>query len=126
MKVHHLNCGTLYPFGCGEMVCHVLLVETGNGLVLIDTGFGPKDCDDPTRRVGASQYLIRRVLWEHGPKIVEHTPDGDKWRGFAAAKPAWRSTPATAGWCIAATPSSTTVRSTEPHPCRVRSQHSRR
>src|SRR4029077_1504685 len=42
----------LYPFGCCEMVCHVRLVETGNGLVLIDTGFGPKDCDDPTRRVG--------------------------------------------------------------------------
>ncbi len=86
MKVHHLNCGTLYPFGCGEMVCHVLLVETGNGLVLIDTGFGPKDCDAPTRRVGASRYLIRSVLWEHGPKIVEHTPDGEKWRGFATAK----------------------------------------
>jgi glyoxylase-like metal-dependent hydrolase (beta-lactamase superfamily II) len=22
----------------------------------------------------------------HGPKIVEHTPGGEKWRGFAAAK----------------------------------------
>jgi hypothetical protein len=62
VKVHHLNCGTLYPFGCGEMVCHVLLVETGNGLMLIDTGFGPKDCDDPTRRVGASRYHMPRAL----------------------------------------------------------------
>ena len=29
---------------------------------------------------------FRPVLWAHGPKIVEHTPDGEKWRGFAAAK----------------------------------------
>jgi glyoxylase-like metal-dependent hydrolase (beta-lactamase superfamily II) len=29
---------------------------------------------------------FRAVQWAHGPKIVEHTPDGDKWRGFAAAK----------------------------------------
>jgi hypothetical protein len=48
VKVHHLNCGTLYPFGCGEMVCHVLLVETGNGLVPVDTGFGPKDFETVT------------------------------------------------------------------------------
>lgn len=156
MKVHHLNCGTLYPFGCGELVCHVLLVETGNGLVLVDTGFGTRDCDDPARRVGSSRHLIRpafdrceaavnqveglgfrrddvrhivithfdcdhiggisdfpdaqihvtateafgalrapsriekfrfrAVQWAHGPKIIEHSPDGDKWRGFAAAK----------------------------------------
>jgi glyoxylase-like metal-dependent hydrolase (beta-lactamase superfamily II) len=156
VKVHHLNCGTLYPLGCGEMVCHVLLIETDNGLVLVDSGFGPNDCDDPAGRVGASRYLIRPVLkreeaavnqverlgfhrddvrhivithfdgdhiggicefpeaqihvtaaealgamrppsrgerfrfrpvlWAHGPKIVEHTPDGEKWRGFAAAK----------------------------------------
>ena len=32
----------MYPFGCGEMVCHVLLAETDNGLVLIDSGFGSK------------------------------------------------------------------------------------
>ena len=24
--------------------------------------------------------------WAHGPKLVEHDPDGEKWRGFAAAK----------------------------------------
>jgi glyoxylase-like metal-dependent hydrolase (beta-lactamase superfamily II) len=156
VKVHHLNCGTLYPLGCGEMVCHVLLVETDNSLVLIDSGFGTRDCGDPGRRVGPSRHLIRpvlhpseaavnqverlgfrrddvrhivlthfdgdhiggisdfpdarihvtsaealgamhapsrgekfrfrEVLWAHGPKIVEHTPDGDKWRGFGAAK----------------------------------------
>jgi len=138
------------------MVCHVLLIETENGLVLIDAGFGTKDGGDPARRVGLSRYLIRPVLkreeaavnqverlgfhrddvrhivithfdgdhiggisdfpeaqihvtateavgamraptrgerfrfrpvlWAHGPKIVQHTPDGERWRGFAAAK----------------------------------------
>lgn len=156
MKVHHLNCGTLFPIGCGKMVCHVLLVETDKGLVLVDTGFGLQDCGDPIRRVGPSRHFIRpmlnpaeaavnqierlgfrrddvrhivithfdgdhvggisdfpeaqihvtaaeafgarhrtlpgekiryrKVLWAHGPKIVEHSPDGENWRGFAAAK----------------------------------------
>jgi glyoxylase-like metal-dependent hydrolase (beta-lactamase superfamily II) len=146
----------MHPPGCGTMVCHVLLVETDNGLVLIDTGFGSKDCGDPARRLGPSRRLIRPVLnraeaavnqveqlgfrrddmrqivvthfdpdhiggisdfpeaqihvaaaeelgamrapsrgerfrfrpalWAHGPKIIDHTPDGEKWRGFAAAK----------------------------------------
>jgi glyoxylase-like metal-dependent hydrolase (beta-lactamase superfamily II) len=52
----------MYPLGCGEMVCHVLLVETDNGLVVIDTGFGSKDCDDPALRAGPSRHLIRPVL----------------------------------------------------------------
>jgi len=30
----------MYPYGCGTMVCHVLLVESDNGLVLVDSGFG--------------------------------------------------------------------------------------
>ena len=40
MKVHHLNCGTMHPYGVPTIVCHVLLVETDNGLVLVDTGYG--------------------------------------------------------------------------------------
>ena len=47
MKVHHLNCGTM-QMPTAPMVCHVLLVETDNGLVLVDSGFGTHDCDDPT------------------------------------------------------------------------------
>jgi glyoxylase-like metal-dependent hydrolase (beta-lactamase superfamily II) len=35
---------------------------------------------------GGERFRFRPVLWAHGPKIVEHTPDGEKWRGFAAAK----------------------------------------
>lgn len=59
MRVHHLNCGTMRPFGGrlvdaspgllrrAEMVCHCLLIETPQGLVLVDTGLGTSDVDDP-------------------------------------------------------------------------------
>jgi len=155
VKVHHLNCGTMHPGGAPTMVCHVLLVETDNGLVLLDTGYGTHDCDDHTRigpsrhylkptfdhgetaarqveRLGFTRDDVRHILvthfdidhigglsdfpdaqihvtaaevlgavreptfrekvrfrpaqWAHGPKLVEHTADGEKWRGFAAAK----------------------------------------
>ena len=40
MKVHHLNCGTMKPPASASVVGNVRLVETDNGLVLIDTGSG--------------------------------------------------------------------------------------
>ena len=155
MKVHHLNCGTMNVPGA-PIVCHVLLVETANGLVLVDSGFGSHDCLEPAKRLGPTRHLIRPILeqretaahqierlgfrrddvrhiiithfdidhigglsdfpaaqihitsaealgairspswrekaryraaqWAHGPHIVEHEPDGEKWRGFATAK----------------------------------------
>ncbi|GAA2488300.1 putative metallo-hydrolase [Winogradskya humida] len=139
------------------MVAHVLLLETAQGLVLVDTGFGLQDIADPGRRLGPVRTLIRPVLrpeetaahqverlgfrredvrhilithfdldhiggiadfphasihvtatealgarttptrmeknryrplqWAHGPKLVEHTPAGEPWQGFAAAQP---------------------------------------
>jgi glyoxylase-like metal-dependent hydrolase (beta-lactamase superfamily II) len=60
MKIHHLDCGTMCPiggglmggaslFGRGLMVCHCLLIETDrDGLILVDSGFGTADCDDPS------------------------------------------------------------------------------
>lgn len=63
-RIHHLNCGTMCPF-CrrlingsggwlerGDMVCHCLLVETPQSLVLVDTGFGTADVEAPRRRLG--------------------------------------------------------------------------
>jgi len=53
--IHHLNCGTMCPRGArlftGEggwterarSVCHCLLIEGADGLVLVDTGFGRGD-----------------------------------------------------------------------------------
>lgn len=59
MRIHHLNCGTLCPY-CerlinghgswtkpGKMICHCMLIETNQGLVLVDTGFGTADIQNP-------------------------------------------------------------------------------
>lgn len=57
MHIHHLNCGTFRPiglYGAGSLfkrglgVTHCLLVETEEGLVLVDTGFGTRDYTNPT------------------------------------------------------------------------------
>jgi glyoxylase-like metal-dependent hydrolase (beta-lactamase superfamily II) len=64
VRVHHLNCISSCPLGGklmdgrtpsllrrGELCCHCLLVETDNGLVLVDTGFGLRDVADPKSRL---------------------------------------------------------------------------
>lgn len=156
MKVHHLNCGTMSSLPNLSLVCHVLLVESDNGLVLVDSGFGLQDCADPAARLGPFRRVIRPALrhgetaaqqvqalgfrtedvrhivvthfdsdhiggiadfpdaqihvtadeangamhhpspaerlryrpagWSHSPKIVEHRPTGEPWRGFPAAQ----------------------------------------
>jgi glyoxylase-like metal-dependent hydrolase (beta-lactamase superfamily II) len=64
MRVHHLNCGTMRPFGGklldgspgylhrGKMICHCLLVETSDGLVLVDSGLGVDDVTNPGASLG--------------------------------------------------------------------------
>ena len=70
MKIHHLNCGTMCPIGGtritggghgGRIVCHCLLVETENGLVLIETGMGVDDVRHPTR-LGPIRFASRPQL----------------------------------------------------------------
>lgn len=62
LKIHHLNCGTDCPFGgafmdgrsrgpLAHLVCHCLLLETDQGLVLVDTGYGLKDVRKPFPRL---------------------------------------------------------------------------
>jgi glyoxylase-like metal-dependent hydrolase (beta-lactamase superfamily II) len=70
MRIHHLNCGTLCPNGArtvngaggwlepARIICHCLLIETGDGLVLVDTGFGVEDTRKP-RQLGAAFALMR-------------------------------------------------------------------
>jgi glyoxylase-like metal-dependent hydrolase (beta-lactamase superfamily II) len=65
LRVHHLNCSTLCPPFArqlinqhGHMVCHVLLVETAAGLVLVDTGLGVRDMAQPGRLGMQFKYLV--------------------------------------------------------------------
>lgn len=71
LRVHHLNCGTLCPYGKrwingkggwlapAELCCHCLLIETADGLVLVDTGFGSQDLRNPGQ-LGAAFRLVTR------------------------------------------------------------------
>ena len=61
MRIHHLNCGTDCPIGgrlfdgvsrglLGRVVCAAQLIETREGLVLVDTGYGVQDVEQPHPR----------------------------------------------------------------------------
>lgn len=64
MRLHHLNCVSSCPLGGrlmdgrsrsvlqrGQLCCHCLLVESNDGLVLVDTGFGLRDIANPRSRL---------------------------------------------------------------------------
>lgn len=64
MKVHYLNCGTMYPRlaywlapHLDRVPCLCLLVEAGDRLVLVDTGFGVEDMRNP-RRLGRDNLVL--------------------------------------------------------------------
>lgn len=59
MLVHSISCGTFEPLTVDPLVCHVLLCEADDGLVLVDTGLGLDDYADPKRRMGPSRVLLR-------------------------------------------------------------------
>jgi glyoxylase-like metal-dependent hydrolase (beta-lactamase superfamily II) len=166
-SIHHLNCGTMCPHGArllaGEggllastrLVCHCLLIEGAEGLVLIDTGFGLEDVRRPrqlgrpfnamtrpqlqqsetaiaqVRALGFEPGDVRHIItthldldhagglpdfpdaevhvlgreleaalhpgwrerpryvaahWAHGPRWVQHAPEGDRWLGFDSVR----------------------------------------
>jgi glyoxylase-like metal-dependent hydrolase (beta-lactamase superfamily II) len=70
VRVYHINCGSMCPRGrrllageggwleTADVVCHCLLIETDDGLVLIDTGFGVDDVRD-LGRLGPVYKLMR-------------------------------------------------------------------
>jgi glyoxylase-like metal-dependent hydrolase (beta-lactamase superfamily II) len=72
MRIHHLNCGCMCPIGgqlfdgfsrglTARLVCHCLLVETNQGLVLIDTGFGLRDIEAPYSRLSPFFINFNRI-----------------------------------------------------------------
>jgi glyoxylase-like metal-dependent hydrolase (beta-lactamase superfamily II) len=91
MRIHHLNCGSLCPHGRrlvngegglmerAQVVCHCLAIEAGDGLVLVDTGFGVEDARNPAQLGGAF-----RLLMQPRPKLETTALEQLKALGFAA------------------------------------------
>lgn len=73
-RIHHLNCGTMCPRGqrltngeggwlaSARIVCHVLLIEGEDGLVLADTGFGIDDVHNPRQLTRPFTAAMRPTL----------------------------------------------------------------
>lgn len=92
MRIHHLSCGTMCPFGGrlwdgfspvlgpAKIVCHCLLIETEAGLVLVDTGFGLGDVKNPARLNPFFRIANRVRLREEDTALRQIEA-----RGFAAA-----------------------------------------
>ena len=68
MRIHHLSCGSLCPFGGrrfwgaegpASFCCHCLLIEGEDGLILVDSGLGVGDMTDP-RRLGLLFHWMMR------------------------------------------------------------------
>lgn len=73
MRVHHINAGTMCPLGGHpkKLVCHCLVIETGAGLALVDTGIGRLDMESPEARLGGAFMRVAR------PRIdLEQTAHG--------------------------------------------------
>jgi glyoxylase-like metal-dependent hydrolase (beta-lactamase superfamily II) len=82
MRVHHLNCGTMCPvcrrlvegkggwLEAGELVCHCLLIESDDGLVLVDTGIGLADIER-RGRLGRFFEAFARPVYRPAETAVE-------------------------------------------------------
>ena len=96
MRIHHLNCGSLCPrggrmFGAAggplapaPMCCHCLLIESDDGLIMVDSGLGVEDVNE-RRRLGflfnamlrpqldVAETALRQVVdLGHRPSEVRH------------------------------------------------------
>lgn len=62
----HLMDGMTPGIGPAKLVCHTLLIESEKGLILIDTGLGMRDVQDPKERIsGFFRKVMRPVLIEN-------------------------------------------------------------
>ncbi len=86
MRIHHLNCGSLCPrggrlFGGGggplspaPMCCHCLLIEGDDRLILVDTGLGVEDVNEP-RRLGLLFNAMARPRLEVAETALRQVVD---------------------------------------------------
>ena len=91
MRIHHLNCGCMCPIGgslmdgfsrglTARLVCHCLLIETNQGLVLVDTGFGQQDVQAPYSRLSPFFIHFNRIQFDRQYTAVDRI----KQLGFSA------------------------------------------
>jgi glyoxylase-like metal-dependent hydrolase (beta-lactamase superfamily II) len=82
MRVHHLNCGCMCPLGgrlwdgvsrgaTGRLICHCLLVEGDDGLILVDTGFGLQDVQHPYGRLSPLFVHMNRIRFDRRDTALE-------------------------------------------------------
>jgi glyoxylase-like metal-dependent hydrolase (beta-lactamase superfamily II) len=83
MRIHHLSCGTMCPHGGrfiggeggplnrGEIICHCLLIEAKDSLILVDTGIGLGDCATPRKSLGVAFAGPLRAVCDPQEAAVE-------------------------------------------------------
>src|SRR5271155_2575020 len=74
VRIHHLYCGSLCPpggslfSGSGGLLppaplcCHCLLIEADDRLILVDTGLGVEDVNEPQRLGPLFNVMMRPPL----------------------------------------------------------------
>ena len=91
MKIHHLNCGCMCPLGgalfdgfsrslTAHLVCHCLLIETSQELILVDTGFGLRDVRSPYSRLSPFFIYTNNIQFDQKYTAIEQI----KQLGFSA------------------------------------------
>jgi glyoxylase-like metal-dependent hydrolase (beta-lactamase superfamily II) len=87
VRIHHLSCGTSCPIGgrlvspaLERVVCHCLLVETDEGLVLVDSGLGLAELSRTPSKFEAAAAFHRYVRDPEASAVRQITR-----RGFKAA-----------------------------------------
>ncbi|MCI2423049.1 MBL fold metallo-hydrolase [Saccharopolyspora sp. K220] len=84
MRIHHLNCGTMRPMGgrlvngggsllgFARMVCHCLLIESEQGLVLVDTGLGVADTTTHVEQLERNWLRLARPVLDVAETAAAH------------------------------------------------------
>src|SRR5271155_3491047 len=83
LKIPPRNCATMCPrparlvngrgfLGKGRMVCHCLLVETKDGLLLVDTGIALEDVKARGGRMGRGFALLAGARWDPAETALHH------------------------------------------------------
>ena len=58
--IHHLNCASMHPYVPAiDSIVNCLLIESDDGYLLVDTGFGRQDYLSPSPLVRAFTALLR-------------------------------------------------------------------